>query len=316
MTEQSGTLAYIAPEILKDKGYKGFSADIWSTGVVLYAMIYGTVPFRTGDVEEIRKLIISGEYDLKDEVSEDVRDLLVHMLEVNPRKRYTITQILSHRWFANYDANIRLFSNEEEEAIAKEFTNERYRNNEIETTESDWFIEQNLDKTQYELTKNITTKSAILAPFNSNATDRCSSDSINKLVLGKRVIKLNPKVKEADRQYERNNNADVDNGVYNKADYANDKVESFYNQDSNEDFVISKISNDQRTKANPSQSKKIQESLLKSLIPKPLVIDEELVKKMEELGYPFEYTMEALNKSLRNYATTTYFLLLSQQHTS
>ena len=41
MTEQCGTPAYIAPEILLDRGYEGFAVDIWSAGVVLFAMLYG-----------------------------------------------------------------------------------------------------------------------------------------------------------------------------------------------------------------------------------------------------------------------------------
>ena len=103
MTEQCGTPAYIAPEILKDKGYEGYAVDIWSAGVVLYAMIYGTVPFRAGNMSELHKLITKGKYVLKDDVSEEVRDLLSKMLESDPKKRYTIPQILCHIWFANYD---------------------------------------------------------------------------------------------------------------------------------------------------------------------------------------------------------------------
>jgi 5'-AMP-activated protein kinase, catalytic alpha subunit len=46
ITEQCGTPAYIAPEIISDVGYQGFAADIWSLGVLLYAMVCGTVPFK------------------------------------------------------------------------------------------------------------------------------------------------------------------------------------------------------------------------------------------------------------------------------
>lgn len=53
MTEQCGTPAYIAPEILKDKGYKGFGVDIWSLGVCLYAMLFGTVPFKANNMSEL-----------------------------------------------------------------------------------------------------------------------------------------------------------------------------------------------------------------------------------------------------------------------
>ena len=45
MFEQCGTPAYIAPEILRNKGY-GLSVDLWSAGVVLFAMLYGSVPFK------------------------------------------------------------------------------------------------------------------------------------------------------------------------------------------------------------------------------------------------------------------------------
>jgi serine/threonine protein kinase len=99
MTDQCGTPAYIAPEILKDKGYEGFSVDAWSAGgkltksnhlVVLFAMLYGTVPFKGNNMNELHDLIVEAKYTLKDDISEESRDLLKGLLEPDPYKRITM----------------------------------------------------------------------------------------------------------------------------------------------------------------------------------------------------------------------------------
>ena len=76
MHEQSGTPAYIAPEILKEEGYMGFKADIWSAGVVFYAMLFGTVPFKASNMKELHKMIIKGKYHLKEPISDEAQHLL------------------------------------------------------------------------------------------------------------------------------------------------------------------------------------------------------------------------------------------------
>ena len=101
MTEQCGTPAYIAPEILKDKGYKGFGVDIWSLGVCLYALLYGTVPFKANNMSELHQLIMKAKYSLKDEkaeITDEAKSLIRALLEPDPNKRITMEQIQKHVW--------------------------------------------------------------------------------------------------------------------------------------------------------------------------------------------------------------------------
>lgn len=78
MYEQCGTPAYIAPEVSnKQKGYKGFKADMWSAGVCLYVMLIGTVPFRAASMKELHEMIRKGKYSLQGEIlSNEAKHLL------------------------------------------------------------------------------------------------------------------------------------------------------------------------------------------------------------------------------------------------
>lgn len=68
--EQCGTPAYLAPEIILDKGYEGFFVDVWSLGVLLYAMLTGTVPFKAPNLEELHELILKGSFTFPLHVSQ------------------------------------------------------------------------------------------------------------------------------------------------------------------------------------------------------------------------------------------------------
>ena len=78
--EQCGTPAYLAPEIIIDKGYEGFFVDVWSLGVLLYAMLCGTVPFKAPTLEDLHKLILAGEYTIPDNLSSEATDLIRGMI--------------------------------------------------------------------------------------------------------------------------------------------------------------------------------------------------------------------------------------------
>ncbi len=152
----------------------------------------------------------------------------------------------------------------------------------ISTIDSDWFTEQDIDCTLDELTKNNTSKSIILAPFNSTLTDCGEVHSSRKAsaagapVIEKRsAIKLGAKVREVDRQYEKNNNCEVDNGVYNKEESG--KGEELNPLASNEESLQDEApeadpSHRQPEKRNVLSPSSVQAHLLNSLAPQPLNI--------------------------------------------
>ncbi len=100
-----GTKEYFAPEVYK-KGY-GPQVDVWSLGCVLYELLTGEVPFpnREKEVSKVERLILNGgkksrrSFELLPRwqaLSPEARDLINHMLKINPSKRYNIQECLNH----------------------------------------------------------------------------------------------------------------------------------------------------------------------------------------------------------------------------
>ena len=96
-----GTPNYIAPEILDGKSGHSYEVDIWSLGVIIYTLIIGKPPFETRDVKETYKKIKINEYSYPDEaiISEAAKNLISKILVLDPEKRFTLEQILSHDFF-------------------------------------------------------------------------------------------------------------------------------------------------------------------------------------------------------------------------
>ena len=94
-----GSPFYAAPEMVRGEKYSGIKIDIWSSGIVLYAMLCGFLPFEDKDNDKLYKKIIEGVFDIPSFLSEDAIDLISHILNVNPKKRYNINDIKKHIWF-------------------------------------------------------------------------------------------------------------------------------------------------------------------------------------------------------------------------
>ena len=95
-----GSSAYASPEIVLERPYDGYLSDLWSLGVVLYAMVVGALPF-DGDTEDERiDAVVSGKYVLHEELSAPLRDLLQRLLTRKPSHRLDLEGILTHPWLA------------------------------------------------------------------------------------------------------------------------------------------------------------------------------------------------------------------------
>lgn len=96
-----GTVGYTAPEIVKDERYSK-SVDMWALGCVLYTLLCGFPPFYDESIEVLTEKVAKGSYTFLspwwDDISQSAKDLISHLLTVDPEKRYTIREFLAHPW--------------------------------------------------------------------------------------------------------------------------------------------------------------------------------------------------------------------------
>ncbi|KAH9517630.1 protein serine threonine kinase [Dermatophagoides farinae] len=101
-----GTLPYYCPQIFQRQPYNPFKADTWAMGVLLYAMTHNRFPFHHRDpkrmmIEHMDKSYIISR--IRENISEELKDLILKLLEMNEERRLTATQILAHQWLLSED---------------------------------------------------------------------------------------------------------------------------------------------------------------------------------------------------------------------
>ncbi|THU55826.1 hypothetical protein C4D60_Mb11t10710 [Musa balbisiana] len=102
-TEIVGSPYYMAPEVLK-RNY-GPEVDVWSAGVILYILLCGVPPFWAESEQGVAQAILRSVIDFKREpwpkVSDSAKDLVRHMLDPDPKQRFTAQQVIDHSWLQN-----------------------------------------------------------------------------------------------------------------------------------------------------------------------------------------------------------------------
>jgi len=111
MKRSCGTWAYWAPEILRRQPYD-YTVDMWSLGVILYIMLSGSHPFdpdgRSTDAQIVERILRADykfDVEIWKHVSPSAKDVIRHLIHMDPHQRYTTEQLLRHPWVAGTDVS-------------------------------------------------------------------------------------------------------------------------------------------------------------------------------------------------------------------
>lgn len=101
-----GSPHYAAPEVIMGKEYDGRASDIWSCGVILFALLTGRLPFDDEDLTALLEKVKSGKYDMPLGIDTMAKDLISKMLLRDPEKRISMADILQHPFFLSQEPKV------------------------------------------------------------------------------------------------------------------------------------------------------------------------------------------------------------------
>ena len=325
--DKCGTPMYMAPEIIlanDDNGYKGFPVDIWSSGITLYIMLSGSLPFniknKNNNKEDmalnsikdknnifLQNQIINVKPKEIENISIEAKNLLKGLLNKNPSKRLTCSQILNHPWLKHSNNNmdsLNLFTKAELTMMSKTYID--YRKGELEDLKENFTL-SNLRNDEIKLEeKNVTTKSTILDPFNScinNDNNSSNNDLVimedsfddfknENIKLENDIMIFNNKVKEFNLNFEVNNNQEVDNGMIIKTQ--SDNVSS--SSSMNNSLSLNDISKDFIEEKNNNKKNELN-------------VDKNILNEIEQYGYDKKYVLNCIENNKLCHASTVFYLL-------
>ena len=206
-----GSPCYASPEMVAGKKYNGFKIDIWSTGIILYAMLCGYLPFEDKDNDVLFEKILECKLIFPRYISKNAKDLMQKILVTDPDKRITIPEIKKHPFYLNgkylFEQDFSIYQINKENNDKNNTSDENINlNNILDTPE----LKENDD-------------------VNINNKENKENNNIEN--IGRKIkeieINLNNKKKEG-INYNNKNNNNNDNNIINKKNN-NKNNEKYYN---------------------------------------------------------------------------------------
>ena len=339
ITDSCGTPAFIAPEILLDEPYDPYMTDIWSSGVVLYVMVSGFFPFTGINETQLHKKILSGKFPKIQNISNNLNDLIFKILEINPKKRIKIDEILNHPWIINQEnginyENINLNNNNNDlftkaEKIIYFKLRKDYRDiNNTDEGNLETFTYKNIDTDYQDENLNDNTMSFIHTPYNSKRERDYDEDLFyDDVNIEKDIMKFLPKVNEMNKLYEINNNCDFDHGYIKRDNNSKKKIMSSFNESYLKKQKNIKNKKDEEPRNNKKEiiennyyeiDKDIRNEYYIKNVKNNFTtnsnnsnFDNSAIKFVENFGYKKEYIIKSLESNELNHATATYYLKVS-----
>ena len=275
----------------------------------------------------------------KELVSQEAIDLMKLMLQKIPKQRATAEEVLCHPWLATEDENsahIDIFDEQELDLIRKEFTyvvqrgklkqlKEQREGDEMQMQASrrpddlnTEFTECSIMTHENSLLKNDSTRSVILCPFNTQTGDK-TADKIIAQAAGLMqdkdlMIRFHQLVRELDRNYEKLNNQDFDNGVYHKYAYKQKAKPGDKKEDVKEEVIQADEVIMNNLVSDGTEDRRIRKNADFNYHNYYVKINEAIIEDTVRLGFPKQYVEKCLKDNSSNHCTTTYYLLCMDQN--
>ena len=228
-----GSPCYASPEMLSGNNYDGFKIDIWATGIILFAMLCGFLPFDDKDNNVLFKKILDCKVNFPNYLSEEAKDLLKKILVTNPKKRINIQEIKKHPFYLKgkkiFETNFTIYQVTADDIVDSEdssyfydfkYMNESYFINNLLYYDSARKSEVVLNKLKLNelfLCGSSKKRSSSYALFNLKNTNELVYEDKNKNKILKKLINLEKKLKKLNKnkQKEKKTNEKEENNISN-----------------------------------------------------------------------------------------------------